>query len=305
MDQIMDEQIQEPAEGAGAADDFEQGPNRLISDEEKDVPVEDAAEQPSQDQESPEGSPADESASDEAAEEQDISAAVEAVLFATDTPLTAAKIAQVTKAATQRAVKEVIAALNAKYEQMACAFRIEGIAGGYQMLTQPQFSEVLGRLLRVRSETKLSAAALETLSIVAYRQPILRADIESIRGVASGEMLRSLMDRQLVKIVGRAEVLGRPMLYGTTRRFLEIFGLASLEDLPRVEELSGGNKPTAQTTAATASEPSSVTAEPAGIQLPSASSDQPAQEPIEQPAQSQEEANPTAAVAEPPAQTPE
>lgn len=276
----MDEQTQEPADGAGAADDFEQGPNRLISDEEKDVPVEDAAEQPSQGQESPEcihsaDEPAD---GNEAPEEQDISAAVEAVLFATDTPLTAAKIAQVTKAPTQRAVKEVIAALNIKYEQMACAFRIEGVAGGYQMLTQPQFSDVLGKLFRVRSETKLSAAALETLSIVAYRQPILRADIESIRGVASGEMLRSLMDRQLVKIVGRAEVLGRPMLYGTTRRFLEIFGLASLEDLPRVEELRGGNKSAPQASPAAASEPSPTAAEPADAELPPASSDQPAQQ---------------------------
>ena len=84
---------------------------------------------------------------------------------------------------------------------------------------------------------RLSQAALETLAIVAYRQPILRADVEAIRGVASGEVLRGLMDKQLVKIVGRAEVIGRPMLYGTTRRFLEIFGLKRIEDLPRVEEL--------------------------------------------------------------------
>ena len=110
------------------------------------------------------------------------------------------------------------------------------------MLTLPQYREVLGRLHKARSESKLSQAALESLAIVAYRQPILRADVEAIRGVASGEVLRTLMEKQLVKIVGRAEVIGRPMLYGTTRRFLDVFGLGSIEDLPRVEELRGGDK---------------------------------------------------------------
>ncbi len=169
----------------------------------------------------------------------DPTAAVEAILFATDTPLTPAKIAQVAKAQGIRAVREIVKTLNERYQQAGCAFRIESIAGGYQMLTQPEYHEVLARLFRARSETKLSGASLETLSIVAYRQPILRADIEAIRGVASGEVLRTLMDRQLVKIVGRAEIVGRPMLYGTTRKFLEIFGLGSLEDLPRAEELRG------------------------------------------------------------------
>jgi segregation and condensation protein B len=105
---------------------------------------------------------------------------------------------------------------------------------------------------------------METLSIVAYRQPILRADIESIRGVASGEMLRGLMERQLVKIVGRAEVVGRPMLYGTTKRFLEVFGLAGLEDLPRVEELRAPNKPAT---------PPTPTAPPAPTGTPSTGAD--------------------------------
>ena len=108
------------------------------------------------------------------------------------------------------------------------------------MLTRPEYHDVVRRLFKNKSDSKLSQAAMETLAIVAYRQPILRADIEAIRGVASGEMLRSLMDKNLVKIVGRAEVLGRPMLYGTTRRFLEVFGLNSLDDLPNVEALRGG-----------------------------------------------------------------
>jgi segregation and condensation protein B len=178
--------------------------------------------------------PADEAISREAA------ATVEAILFASDCPLSAAKIAQVALLPGHRAVKEAIEALNARYEQHGSAFRVEAIAGGYQMLTQPQFHDVLARLFRDRSESKLSQAAMETLAIVAYRQPVLRADIEAIRGVATGEVLRTLMEKQLIKITGRAEVLGRPMLYGTTRRFLEVFGLSSLEDLPRVEELRGG-----------------------------------------------------------------
>ena len=186
------------------------------------------------------------------ATEAEINAVVEAILFTTDSPLAPAKIANVAQAPL-RAVKHAISALNARYEQAGSAFRIEEIAGGFQMMTLGEYHEVLSRLLQVRADTRLSGAAMETLAIIAYRQPILRADIEVIRGVASGEVLRGLMEKQLVKIVGRAEVLGRPMLYGTTKRFLEIFGLASLEDLPRVEELKAGAK-TAKPIAAAATE---------------------------------------------------
>jgi segregation and condensation protein B len=175
------------------------------------------------------------------AADQEAAATVEAILFASDAPLTLAKIAQVAELP-GRAAKKAVEDLNARYEQMGAAFRIEAIAGGYQMLTRPEYHDVLSRLLRARSETRLTQAAMETLAIVAYRQPVLRADVEAIRGVACGEVLRGLMEKQLVKIVARAEILGRPMLYGTTRRFLEVFGLASLDDLPRVEELRAGAK---------------------------------------------------------------
>ena len=174
------------------------------------------------------------------AEAGEIAATVEAILFASDSTLTASKITQIAELGGQGQIKKAIAELNERYEHNGCAFRIEEIAGGYQMLTLQQYHDVISRLLRVKSDTKLSQAAMETLAIVAYRQPILRADIEAIRGVACGEMLRGLMDKQLVKIVGRATVLGRPMLYGTTKRFLDVFGLASRDDLPRVEELRGG-----------------------------------------------------------------
>ncbi len=164
-------------------------------------------------------------------------AVVEAILFTSDSPLPAARIAELAELRGERAVKDAVTALNKRYERDGSAFRIESLAGGYQMLTRPEFHGVITRLLRDRSDSRLTQAALETLAIVAYRQPILRADVEAIRGVACGEVLRGLLERQLIKIVGRAKVIGRPMLYGTTRRFLEVFGLESLEDLPKVEEL--------------------------------------------------------------------
>ena len=176
------------------------------------------------------------SAGADARADSDAAATVEAILFASDSALTAAKISMAAELPAKQ-VKQAIDQLNTRYEQSDSAIAIEEIAGGYQMLTRPQYNDVLQRLLRARSDSKLSQAAMEALAIVAYRQPIMRADIEAIRGVASGEVLRGLLEKNLVKIVGRAEVLGRPMLYGTTRRFLEVFGLASLDDLPRVEEL--------------------------------------------------------------------
>jgi len=168
---------------------------------------------------------------------------VEAILFATDAPLPAKKIAQIMGVGDARDVKKHIETLNAQYAQTSRAFRIEEIAKGYQMLTLPEYNNWLKQVLRIREETKVSPAAMETLAIVAYKQPILRADIEAIRGVACGEMVNRLREMNLVKIVGRAEEIGRPMLYGTTKHFLEVFGLGSLEDLPQSEELGAPREP--------------------------------------------------------------
>lgn len=178
----------------------------------------------------------DEADSETSDEELTVESVVEAVLFASDEPLTAARLANIVEVTTKQ-IREHIENLNNKYQAGNHAFRIEQIAGGYQMLTLSSFNHWLKQLLRVRSETKLSPAALETLAIVAYKQPVIRADIEAIRGVAVGEVIRSLCYKGLVKIVGRAEVLGRPMLYGTTKKFLEVFGLNTLKDLPKIEEL--------------------------------------------------------------------
>ncbi len=168
--------------------------------------------------------------------EPTLESVIEAVLFASDEPVSESHLAGLVESGV-RQIRKCIGNLNERYRVNNNAFRIEQIAGGYQMLTLSCYNHWLKRLIRIRSDSKLSPAALETLAVIAYRQPVLRADIEAIRGVAVGEVLRGLMYKGLVKIVGRAEVVGRPMLYGTTKRFLEVFGLNSLKDLPKVEEL--------------------------------------------------------------------
>ncbi|MBU0717431.1 MAG: SMC-Scp complex subunit ScpB, partial [Planctomycetes bacterium] len=161
---------------------------------------------------------------------------VEALLLSTDVPLPAAKIAQLLGSGDGGRVKKCIDTLNASYAQHGASFRVELIAKGYQLLTLPVYDRWVSKLHKVRAESRLSKAALETLAIVAYKQPVLRASVEAIRGVAVGDMLVRLREMNLVRIVGRAEEIGRPMLYGTTRRFLEVFGLASLAELPKLDQ---------------------------------------------------------------------
>jgi segregation and condensation protein B len=168
--------------------------------------------------------------------ETTIESVVEAVLFASDEPVSPTRLASIVETTTKE-IKDAIKVLNEKYKSGNHAFKIEQIAGGFQILTLSPYNTWLQKLVKVRSDSKLSSAALETLAIIAYKQPIIRADIEAVRGVAAGEMIRSLMYKGLVKITGRAEILGRPMLYGTTKKFLEVFGLNTLKDLPKIEEL--------------------------------------------------------------------
>lgn len=165
---------------------------------------------------------------------------VEAVLFASDAPLPLSKIVSILGVGSARDVRNHIQALNERYERMGASFRIEQIASGYQMLTLPVYNTWIRRLKQSKQDSRLSQAALETLAVVAYKQPVVRAEIEAIRGVSAGEMLNRLRELGLIKIVGRAEDVGRPMLYGTTRRFLEVFGLSGIEDLPEVEEMQPG-----------------------------------------------------------------
>jgi segregation and condensation protein B len=163
---------------------------------------------------------------------------VEALLFSADTPLSAARIGEIAGVGSITQVRLLICDLNDKYKAAGLSFRIEEIARGYQMLSLPKFQPWIAKLNKSQAQTRLSAAALETLSIVAYKQPVIRAEIEAIRGVAGGEVLNRLREMGLIKIVGRAEIVGRPMLYGTTRKFLDIFGLSDLNDLPPMESLT-------------------------------------------------------------------
>ena len=162
---------------------------------------------------------------------------VEAVLLLAREPLPSRKLAQFASLADGTEARTLVRRLNARYDQAGRAIRVEEVAGGFQLLTRAAFAPWLRKLHRAPVEVRLSAPALETLAVVAYRQPVPRAEIEAVRGVQCGEMLRQLMERDLARIVGRSGELGRPFLYGTTRRFLQIFGLRDLEDLPRADRL--------------------------------------------------------------------
>lgn len=162
-------------------------------------------------------------------------ARVEAVLFLAREPLTTRRIAKLARLADGTRARALVRELRHLQEAAGAAVRVEQLAGGFQLLTRAAFGPWVRRLLDTPPGGRLSAAALETLAIVAYRQPVTRADVEAIRGVGSEEMLRQLLERDLVAVGGRADDLGRPNVYVTTRRFLAAFGLARIEDLPTIE----------------------------------------------------------------------
>lgn len=162
---------------------------------------------------------------------------LEAVLFLAEGPLTLRKLAQSANLTDATEARTLLAGLRRVYDERGSAFQVEQVAGGYQLLTRSKFAPWLRPMAPTEREIRLSGPALETLSVVAYRQPVLRAEVESIRGVSCGEILRQLMDRDLLRIVGRSEELGRPLRYGTTKRFLEVFGLCNLDQLPLWSQL--------------------------------------------------------------------
>lgn len=164
-------------------------------------------------------------------------ARVEAALLVADGALSARRIAQCAALLDAGEAKQAVDELNLAYDLGGSAFRIERVGAGYQMLTRPVFARWLDRVHHRQERLKLSGASLETLAVVAYRQPITRADIEAVRGVATADILKQLMERGLVKIVGEDDSLGRPYLYGTTRQFLETYGLRTLEDMPQSASL--------------------------------------------------------------------
>jgi segregation and condensation protein B len=163
--------------------------------------------------------------------------AVEALLFLSRQPQTSRKLAEMARLADGTKARTLVRTLNRRYDAEGSAFRVEEVAGGFQLMTRSKFAPWLQRLHSAPAEIRLSPSAMEALAVVAYRQPVLRTEIEAIRGVQSGEVLRQLIERDLVRIAGRSGELGRPFLYGTTKRFLQLFGLRHLDELPQAMAL--------------------------------------------------------------------
>lgn len=168
---------------------------------------------------------------------------LEAVLFLAREPLSSRKLSQFAGLADGTEARQMIRELNQGYDSGGRAFRIEPVAGGFQLRTRPQFAPWIRRLKHIAQPPRLSSPMLETLAVVAYRQPIIKAEVEAIRGVGSGEILRQLLEGGWIKMAGRSSELGRPFLYATTRKFLTEFGLNTLDDLPRAGQLVGTGLP--------------------------------------------------------------
>lgn len=163
---------------------------------------------------------------------------IEALLFTSEKPITIEQMKEVLEEVEAKDIKAALAELQTEYETLGRSFKVYEVAGGYQMVTAPEFADYLKKFYRVKSKDKLTKPALETLAIVAYRQPITKADIEDIRGVNVDGVIKTLADRQLIKITGRKDAPGRPILYGTTKEFLDRFGLSSLNELPKLGEFT-------------------------------------------------------------------
>jgi segregation and condensation protein B len=163
---------------------------------------------------------------------------LEAVLFASDAPVEPERLMDIIEGLDPPELPEIVDSLNREYEEQGRVFRIVEVAGGFQLETEAQYGPFIERLYHARTRQKLSRAALETLAVVAYKQPISKVEIDALRGVDSDASLRTLQNRDLIEIVGRSEAVGKPLLYGTTREFLRYFGLNNIKDLPGADELA-------------------------------------------------------------------
>ncbi len=164
-------------------------------------------------------------------------AVVEALLFASSKPLTLDNLADAS-GIDKAGLRSILSALQVEYASQNRGFSLGEVAEGYQLRSDPRFSEQIGKLFAARSRRRMSRSGLESLSIIAYRQPVTRAEIEHIRGVDSGAVLKTLLSQSMIRVLGRKEAPGRPILYGTTREFLEYFGLRDIESLPTLEEVT-------------------------------------------------------------------
>ncbi len=166
----------------------------------------------------------------------DIKNIIESLLFAADEPLTIDRLKKIITGAKPQEMREALNELREDYEARQGGFFLKEVAGGYQIRTRPDYKEYIKRLLQPRPQ-RLSKAALETLAIIAYKQPVIRSDVEHIRGVDCGGVLRVLLERQFIRVLGRKDIPGRPLIYATTKRFLEVFDLKNLKDLPTPKEI--------------------------------------------------------------------
>ena len=172
---------------------------------------------------------------------ENIKAVIEALIFASDTPLALEKICMILSDVEKKEIKEAFEILVLEYNERQGGIYLQEVAGGFQFRTRPELSPWVKKLKSTKPHS-LSPQAMETLAIVAYKQPIVKSEIESIRGVDVGAPLKSLLDRKLIRIVGRKDVPGKPIIYGTTRKFLEVFNLKDLLDLPNLRELKELNQ---------------------------------------------------------------
>lgn len=170
--------------------------------------------------------------------ENNLKSAVEALIFVSEKPITLEQIKKVLGDLDLSAIKKIIEELKNDYETSNRGMRIIEIAGGFQMIACTNFSSFLKKLFKNRNGEKLSKQALESLAIIAYKQPLTKTEIESLRNVNVDGVMKSLLDKNLIRICGRKKIPGRPFVFGTTREFLEHFGLKSLQDLPKMEEFT-------------------------------------------------------------------
>ena len=169
-------------------------------------------------------------------EDRELKSALEALLFVSSVPLSADRIASIFEETTREQVEEQLRALGRDYDERGSGIMLAEVAGGWQQVTKPEHAPWVRKLRSVKISAKFSRAALETLAIIAYKQPITRSEVEQVRGVNIGGIMRNLMERRLVKIVGKKDVPGKPMMYGTTPEFLQYFGLKDLSALPTLKE---------------------------------------------------------------------
>ena len=171
-------------------------------------------------------------------EDAQVKAILEALLFANEKPVIIEQVKNIMPDVESTRIREIIEGLKVEYEKDYRGIRVVEVAGGFQMVTAGELNNYLKKFFSQRQKERLSGPSLETLAIIAYKQPVTRLDVESIRGVNVDGVMGTLLERGLIRIVGKKETVGRPFVYGTTKQFLEYFGLKSIEELPRLEEFS-------------------------------------------------------------------